>query len=67
VTKPSATYNLEEEEEDQPEEDGGPGDRYGLPRRQLLLEYSGVLQERDLLLHELAGLLEELMAAVPGS
>jgi hypothetical protein len=66
VQKPPVVLAPEEEEEDL-DDDAGPGDRYGLPKQQLELEYAAVLQERDMLLHQLAGLLEELMAAVPES
>jgi hypothetical protein len=36
-----------------------------LPRAQLELEFTAVAQERELLLNQLAGLLEELMVTVP--
>jgi hypothetical protein len=36
-----------------------------LPRAQLELEYTATLQEHDLLLNQLAGLLEELMVTIP--
>jgi hypothetical protein len=39
--------------------------RSGLPRIQLELEYRACLQEREMLLNQLAGVLEELMLTVP--
>ena len=53
----------EQEEEEISEEDIK---RSGLPRAQLELEYTAVLQEREMLLNQLAGLLEEMMVAIPG-
>ena len=56
-------YNEEEEEieEENPEDI----QRAGLPKAQLELEYTAVLQERELLLNQLAGLLEEKMVTIP--
>jgi hypothetical protein len=63
--QPSPGEQIEEEEafeDDKPLPEGG----IKLPRAQLELEYTAVLQERELLLSQLAGLLEELMITVPG-
>jgi hypothetical protein len=54
-------------EEDEAETDLRPVDaeRAALPRAQLELDYRAALQERELLLNQLAGLLEDLMATAP--
>ena len=54
--------DIEAEEEEMGEDDMK---RIGLPRSQLELEYTAVLQEREMLLNQLASLLEEMMIAVP--
>jgi hypothetical protein len=52
----------EAEREDDPAEDSF---TVKLPRAQLQLEYDAILQERELLLNQLAGLLEGLMVSAP--
>ena len=60
--KEDSDEEIHEEEEELGSEDMK---RIGLPRSQLELEYTAVLQEREMLLNQLAGLLEEMMIAVP--
>jgi hypothetical protein len=40
-------------------------ERSALPRAQLELEYRTALQEREMLLNQLAGVLEDLIVTVP--
>jgi hypothetical protein len=54
-----------EEEEIFEDEEPVPEGSIKLPRAQLELEYTAALQEHELLLNQLAGLLEELMVTVP--
>jgi hypothetical protein len=53
------------EEEYSPEPELALPGRKGLPRAQLELEYKAALQERELVLRELAKCLKDLMVAVP--
>jgi hypothetical protein len=43
----------------------GSPERRAMPRVQLELEYQAALQERDVVLHELAACLKDLMVTVP--
>jgi hypothetical protein len=66
-TSPESPESSPRLEEDEDETDLRPvdSDRAALPRAQLELEYRAALQERELLLNQLAGVLEDLMVTVP--